>query len=149
MKEENNMIAIGSDHGGYDLKEKVIAHLEERGFACKDFGCPDKNSCDYPIFGAAVAKAVASGECDRGIVICTTGIGISITANKVKGIRCALCGDPVSARLTREHNDANVLAMGAAIIGERVALNIVDIFMDTPFSGEEKHQRRINEIEGC
>lgn len=149
MKEENNMIAIGSDHGGYDLKEKVIAHLEERGLACKDFGCPDKNSCDYPIFGAAVAKAVASGECDRGIVICTTGIGISITANKVKGIRCALCGDPVSARLTREHNDANVLAMGAAIIGERVALNIVDIFMDTPFSGEEKHQRRINEIEGC
>ncbi len=143
------MIAIGSDHGGYDLKEKVIAHLEERGLACKDFGCPDKNSCDYPIFGAAVAKAVASGECDRGIVICTTGIGISITANKVKGIRCALCGDPVSARLTREHNDANVLAMGAAIIGERVALNIVDIFMDTPFSGEEKHQRRINEIEGC
>lgn len=143
------MIAIGSDHGGYDLKQKVIAHLEERGLACKDFGCPDKNSCDYPIYGAAVAKAVASGECDRGIVICTTGIGISITANKVKGIRCALCGDPVSARLTREHNDANVLAMGAAIIGERVALNIVDIFMDTPFSGEEKHQRRVNEIEGC
>lgn len=143
------MIAIGSDHGGYDLKQKVIAHLQERGLACKDFGCPDKNSCDYPIYGAAVAKAVASGECDRGIVICTTGIGISITANKVKGIRCALCGDPVSARLTREHNDANVLAMGAAIIGERVALNIVDIFMDTPFSGEEKHQRRINEIESC
>lgn len=143
------MIAIGSDHGGYDLKQKVIAHLQERGFACKDFGCPDKNSCDYPIYGAAVAKAVASGECDRGIVICTTGIGISITANKVKGIRCALCGDPVSARLTREHNDANVLAMGAAIIGERVELNIVDIFMDTPFSGEEKHQRRIGEIENC
>lgn len=143
------MIAIGSDHGGYDLKQKVIAHLKERGLACKDFGCPDKNSCDYPIYGAAVAKAVALGECDRGIVICTTGIGISITANKVKGIRCALCGDPVSARLTREHNDANVLAMGAAIIGERVALNIVDIFMDTPFSGEEKHQRRVNEIEGC
>lgn len=142
------MIAIGSDHGGYELKQKVIAHLEERGLACKDFGCPDKNSCDYPIYGAAVAKAVASGECDRGIVICTTGIGISITANKVKGIRCALCGDPVSARLTREHNDANMLAMGAAIIGERVALNIVDIFMDTPFSGEEKHQRRVNQIEG-
>ncbi len=141
------MIAIGSDHGGYDLKQKVIAHLEERGLACRDFGCPDKNSCDYPVYGAAVAKAVASGECDRGIVICTTGIGISITANKVKGIRCALCGDPVSARLTREHNDANVLAMGAAIIGERVALNIVDIFMDTPFSDEEKHQRRINQIE--
>lgn len=143
------MIAIGSDHGGYDLKQKVIAHLQERGLACKDFGCPDKNSCDYPVYGAAVANAVASGECDRGIVICTTGIGISITANKVKGIRCALCGDPVSARLTREHNDANVLAMGAAIIGERVALNIVDIFMDTPFSGEEKHQRRVNQIESC
>ncbi len=143
------MIAIGSDHGGYDLKEKVIAHLKERGIEYKDFGCSDKASCDYPIFGAAVAKAVAAGECDRGIVICTTGIGISITANKVKGIRCALCGDPVSARLTREHNDANVLAMGAAIIGERVALNIVDIFLDTPFSGEEKHQRRINEIENC
>lgn len=143
------MIAIGSDHGGYDLKQKVIAHLQERGLACKDFGCPDKNSCDYPVYGAAVANAVASRECDRGIVICTTGIGISITANKVKGIRCALCGDPVSARLTREHNDANVLAMGAAIIGERVALNIVDIFMDTPFSGEEKHQRRVNQIESC
>ena len=143
------MIAIGCDHGGYDLKQKVIAHLQERGLACKDFGCPDKNSCDYPVYGAAVANAVASGECDRGIVICTTGIGISITANKVKGIRCALCGDPVSARLTREHNDANVLAMGAAIIGERVALNIVDIFMDTPFSGEEKHQRRVNQIESC
>jgi len=143
------MIAIGSDHGGYDLKQKVIAHLQERGLAYKDFGCPDKNSCDYPIYGAAVAKAVASGECDRGIVICTTGIGISITANKVKGIRCALCGDPVSARLTREHNDANILAMGAAIIGERVALNIVDIFLDTPFSGEEKHRRRIGEIESC
>lgn len=143
------MIAIGSDHGGYDLKQKVIAHLQERGLEYKDFGCPDKNSCDYPIYGAAVAKAVASGECDRGIVICTTGIGISITANKVKGIRCALCGDPVSARLTREHNDANILAMGAAIIGERVALNIVDIFLDTPFSGEEKHRRRIGEIESC
>ncbi len=143
------MIAIGSDHGGYDLKQKVIAHLKERGLEYRDFGCPDNNSCDYPIYGAAVAKAVASGECDRGIVICTTGIGISITANKVKGIRCALCGDPVSARLTREHNDANILAMGAAIIGERVALNIVDIFLDTPFSGEEKHRRRIGEIESC
>ena len=100
------MIAIGSDHGGFDLKQKVIAHLKERGMECRDYGCVDKSSCDYPVYGAAVAKAVASGECDRGIVICTTGIGISITANKVKGIRCALCGDPVSARLTREHNNA-------------------------------------------
>lgn len=101
------------------------------------------------MYGAAVAKAVASGECDRGIVICTTGIGISITANKVKGIRCALCGDPVSARLTREHNDANMLAMGAAIIGESVALNIVDIFLDTEFSGVDRHQRRVDLIEQC
>lgn len=140
------MIAIGSDHGGFELKQKVIEHLKERGLAYKDFGCADKSSCDYPVFGAAAAKAVASGECDRGIVICTTGIGISMVANKVKGVRCALCGDPVSARLTREHNDANVLAMGAAIIGEKVALNIVDIFLDTPFSGEEKHCRRVNMI---
>lgn len=140
------MIAIGSDHGGFDLKQKVIEHLKERGLEYKDFGCADKSSCDYPVFGAAAAKAVASGECDRGIVICTTGIGISMVANKVKGVRCALCGDPVSARLTREHNNANVLAMGAAIIGEKVALNIVDIFLDTPFSGEEKHCRRVNMI---
>lgn len=146
---EGDMIAIGSDHGGYDLRQKVMAHLKERGLEYKDFGCPDKSSCDYPIFGAAVAKAVASGECDRGIVICTTGIGISMTANKVKGIRCALCGDSVSARLTREHNDANVLAMGAAIIGEMVALDIVDIFLDTPFSHGERHQRRVDLIENC
>lgn len=143
------MIAIGSDHGGFDLKQKVIAHLKERGLEYKDYGCADKSSCDYPIYGAAVAKAVASGECDRGIVICTTGIGISITANKVKGIRCALCGDPVSARLTREHNDANILAMGAAIIGESVALAIVDTFLDTEFSGVERHQRRVDLIEQC
>lgn len=141
------MIAIGSDHGGFEMRQKVMEHLKERGLAYKDFGCADKSSCDYPIFGEAVAKAVASGECDRGIVICTTGIGISMVANKVQGVRCALCGDPVSARLTREHNDANVLAMGAAIIGERVALNIVDIFLDTPFSGEEKHCRRVNMID--
>ena len=143
------MIAIGSDHGGFDLKQKVIAHLKERGMECRDYGCVDKSSCDYPVYGAVVAKAVASGECDRGIVICTTGIGISITANKVKGIRCALCGDPVSARLTREHNDANMLAMGAAIIGESVALNIVDIFLDTEFSGVDRHQRRVDLIEQC
>ena len=143
------MIAIGSDHGGFDLKQKVIAHLKERGMEGRDYGCVDKSSCDYPVYGAAVAKAVASGECDRGIVICTTGIGISITANKVKGIRCALCGDPVSARLTREHNDANMLAMGAAIIGESVALNIVDIFLDTEFSGVDRHQRRVDLIEQC
>ncbi len=141
------MIAIGSDHGGYDLKEKVIAHLKEQGIECKDMGCQDKSSCDYPVYGRAVARAVAAGECEKGIVICTTGIGISITANKVPGIRCALCADTVSARLTRLHNDANVLAMGAGIVGENLALGIVDTFLGTEFSGEERHQRRINLIE--
>lgn len=141
------MIAIGSDHGGFDLKEKVIAHLKEQGIECKDYGCPDKSSCDYPIFGRAVAEAVAKGECEKGIVICTTGIGISITANKVKGIRCALCADTVSAKLTRLHNDANVLAMGAGIVGENLALSIVDTFLGTEFSGEERHQRRVDLIE--
>ena len=141
------MVAIGSDQGGYDLKEKVIAHLKEQGIECKDYGCADKSSCDYPIYGRAVAEAVAGGECEKGIVICTTGIGISITANKVKGIRCALCSDTVSAQLTRLHNDANVLALGAGIVGENLALGIVDTFLGTEFSGEERHQRRVNLIE--
>ena len=141
------MIAIGSDHGGYDLRVAVMKHLEERGLEYKDFGCPDKSSCDYPTYGKAVANAVASGECDRGIVICTTGIGISMNSNKVKCIRCALCGDVLSAELTRLHNDANVLAMGAGIIGTNLALKITDTFLDTPFSGEERHQRRVNAIE--
>lgn len=141
------MIAIGSDHGGYDLKETIIAHLKERGIPCKDMGCKDKNSCDYPIYGKAVAKAVADGECEKGIVICTTGIGISITANKVPGIRCALCADTVSAQLTRLHNDANVLALGGGIVGNNLALSIVDTFLDTEFSGEEKHVRRVGQIE--
>ncbi len=141
------MIAIGSDHGGYELKEQVKAHLMERGFEVRDFGCFDKSSCDYPVFGRRVAEAVASGECDRGVVICTTGIGISITANKVKGIRCALCSDTLSAKLTRLHNDANVLAMGAGIIGPNLALSITDTFFDTAFSGEERHARRVALIE--
>lgn len=141
------MVAIGSDHGGYDLKEKVIAHLKEQGIECKDYGCADRSSCDYPIYGRAVAEAVAGGECEKGIVICTTGIGISITANKIKGIRCALCSDTVSAQLTRLHNDANVLALGAGIVGENLALGIVDTFLGTEFSGEERHQRRVNLIE--
>ncbi len=111
-------VALGSDHGGYRLKQEIIRYLEERGIPYKDFGCGDTSSCDYPEFGAAAAKAVASGEYEKGIVICTTGIGISITANKVKGIRCALCSDTVSARLTREHNDANMLALGAGVGGE-------------------------------
>ena len=140
------MIALGSDHGGFDIKQVVIEHLKERGIEYKDFGTYDKNSCDYPIFGKAAAEAVASGECEKGIVICTTGIGISIVANKVKGIRCALCSEPHSARLTREHNDANVLAMGGALIGPDMAIDIVDTFLDTEFSGLEKHCRRISEI---
>jgi len=142
------MIAIGSDHGGFDLKEKVKKHLEEKGYEVKDVGCYDKSSCDYPVFGHAVAEAVTSGECEKGIVICTTGIGISITANKHAGIRAALCSEPLSAKMTRLHNDANVLAMGAAMIGENLAMEIVDTFFGTEFSGEERHQRRIDLIEG-
>ena len=141
------MIAIGSDHGGYDLKQLVIKHLEKRGFEVKDVGTYSKDSCDYPEFGHAVGKAVASKECEQGIVICTTGIGISISANKVKGIRCALCSETTTARLTREHNDANVLAIGGAMTGELLANEIVDVFLDTEFSGLEKHARRISKIE--
>ncbi len=139
-------IALGSDHGGFDLKTLIAAHLKERGIEYKDCGCNDKSSCDYPVFGRAAAEAVANGECDMGIVVCTTGIGISITANKVKGIRCALCSEPLSAKMTRLHNDANMLALGGALIGQNMAYEIVDTFLDTPFSGEEKHVRRIGEI---
>ena len=142
------MIALGSDHGGYDLKIAVMKHLEEKGLEYKDFGCYDKESCDYPIFGRAAAKAVAEGSCDRGIVICTTGIGISISANKVKGIRCALCTSLNQAKMTRLHNDANMLALGASTVSEELAIEIVDMFLDTEFSMEERHQRRINLIEG-
>lgn len=141
------LVALGSDHGGYDLKQEVIGYLKEKGIAFKDFGCMGKESCDYPEYGRAAAEAVAGGECDMGIVICTTGIGISIVANKVKGVRCALCADTVSARLTREHNDTNMLAMGAGIIGKNLALGIVETFLNTPFSGEEKHARRVKAIE--
>ena len=141
------MIAIGSDHGGFDLKEVVIAHLKEQGIECKDLGCYDKSSCDYPIYGRAVAEAVAAGECEKGIVICTTGIGISITANKIKGVRCALCADTLTAQMTRLHNDANVLAMGGGIVGPNLAVSIVDTFLKSAFSEEEKHQRRIGLIE--
>ena len=141
------MIALGCDHGGYDLKEAVKRHLEERGLEYKDFGTYSKESCDYPEFGRAAAEAVASGECEKGIVVCTTGIGISIVANKVKGVRCALCSETTSARLTREHNDANMLALGGGLTGELLAMEIVDTFLDTPFSELEKHSRRISKIE--
>lgn len=139
-------IALGCDHGGYGLKLEIIKYLEAQGIAYKDFGSNSLDSCDYPEYGRAAAEAVASGECETGIVICTTGIGISITANKVKGIRCALCSDTVSARLTKEHNDANMLALGAGIVGTNLALGIVGTFLHTEFSGEEKHSRRITKI---
>lgn len=141
------MIVIGCDHGGYELKEKVIHYLEERKIPYRDMGCNSRESVDYPVYGHAVAKAVADGSCEKGIVICTTGIGISISANKVPGIRCALCSDTLSAKMTRLHNDANVLALGAGIVGENLALDIVDTFLNTAFSGEERHQRRIDLIE--
>ena len=142
------MIALGSDHGGLALKKAIMAHLDKRGLAYKDFGTYTMDSCDYPDYGRPAALAVASGECDRGILICTTGIGISITANRIPGIRAALCGDCLSAELTRLHNDANILALGAAVTGEGLALKIVDVFLDTPFSNEERHKRRIAKIEG-
>ena len=141
------MIAIGSDHGGFELKKKLMEHLSERGLEYKDFGTYSSASCDYPVYAKAVARAVASGECDRGILICGTGIGVSMTANKIHGIRAALCGDCFSAEATRQHNDANVLCMGARVVGEGLALKIADTFLDTPFSNDERHIRRISMIE--
>ncbi len=143
-------VAIGSDHGGFDLKELIKKHLEEKGYTVDDKGCYSKESCDYPVLGHAVARAVAGGEADRGIVICTTGIGISIAANKVKGIRAALCTNEHMAKMTRQHNDANVLALGANIVGPGLALDITDRFLTEEFSGVDRHQRRIDAIEeGC
>ena len=142
-----NMIELGCDHGGYGLMQDVIKHLEERGLEYKNYGCYSEESVDYPVYAKKVAHAVADGECERGILICGTGIGISITANKVPGIRAALCGDCFSAQATREHNDANILAMGARVTGPGLALKIVDTFLDTPFSNDERHIRRIKMIE--
>lgn len=141
------MIALGSDHGGYDLKRRIMEYLDEKGISYKDFGCFDKSSCDYPDFGKAAAKAVAEGICDKGIVVCTTGIGISIAANKVPGIRCALCMDPYLAKMTRLHNDANMLALGGGFTGPNLALEIVDTFLNTEFSQGENHVRRIGKLE--
>ena len=138
-------ISMGCDHGGYLLKEHVKKYLTNKGHEIVDYGCNSLDSCDYPQFGAAAAKAVATGACERGIVICTTGIGISITANKVKGIRCALCSEPLSAELTRQHNNANVLAMGAGMTGPNMAERIVDTFLTTEFEGG-RHQRRVDGI---
>ena len=143
----NEMIGIGSDHGGYELKQAVIKHLEEKGHAVKDYGCYSEESCDYPVYAKAVAEGILKNEVKQGILICGTGIGISITANKIKGIRAALCGDTFSARATREHNNANILALGARVTGEGLALDIVDTFLETKFSNDERHIRRINMIE--
>ena len=141
------MIAIGCDHGGYALKQEILRHLKERGLEIEDLGCYSEQSCDYPVYAKAVAHAVADGKAEKGILICGTGIGVSITANKVRGIRAAAVSDCFTAEATRQHNDANVLCMGARTLGPGLALKIVDIFLDTPFSGEDRHARRIAQIE--
>lgn len=139
-------IAIACDHGALDLKRTLSAHLTERGYEVVDFGTDTAASCDYPDFAGAAARAVASGDCEKGIVLCTTGIGVSITANKVNGIRCALLSDVMSARLTRLHNDTNMMALGAGVVGTMLAKEIVDTWLETPFSGEARHQRRIDKV---
>ena len=139
------MIALGSDHGGYALKQHIIEYLDAHGLDYRDFGCHSTESCDYPDFGEAAARAVASGEYDRGIVICTTGIGISIAANKVQGIRCAHCADSLEAEMTRRHNDANMLAIGAGFTGKNLAERMVEVFLSTDFEGG-RHERRVNKL---
>lgn len=141
------MIAIGSDHGGFKLKQDIIKYLADNNIEYKDYGCYDENSCDYPVYAKLVANSIIDKICDKGILICSTGIGISITANKVKGIRAALCSDCYSAKMTREHNDANVLCMGAEIVGRGLALKIVEEFLKSDFSNIERHKRRIDQIE--
>ena len=139
-------IAVACDHGALNLKNKVAAHLTAKGYEVVDFGTHTPDSCDYSDFAGPAAKAVAAGECEKGIVMCTTGIGVSITANKVKGIRCALLSDLMSARLTREHNDTNMMALGAGVVGEMLALEIVDTWLNTEFSQGERHARRIKKM---
>jgi ribose 5-phosphate isomerase B len=147
MNGGDNMIAVGNDHAGYQLKKEVIEYLEKKGIAYKDFGCGDVSTSDYPEFAKAVGRAIQNKECEKGILICGTGIGISIAANKMKGIRAALCHDCFSAEASRLHNDANILAMGARVIGPGHALKIVETFLNTEFSGEERHLRRIQMLE--
>ncbi|MDO4521686.1 MAG: ribose 5-phosphate isomerase B [Eubacteriales bacterium] len=141
------MIAIACDHGGYVLKQEIMKHLQKRGLEYQDFGCDSEEPVDYPIYARKVTDAITGGSCDRGILICGTGIGISIAANKVHGIRAALCTDCFTAEATRQHNDANILALGGRVVGPGLALKIVDTFLDTPFSNAERHQRRIDLIE--
>ncbi len=139
-------IAVACDHGALALKNTVKAHLEGKGYEVVDFGTHTLDSCDYPDFAAPAAQAVAKGECQKGIVMCTTGIGVSIVANKVDGVRCALLSDVMSARLTREHNDTNVMALGAGVVGQMLALEIVDTWLGTAFSENARHQRRIDKV---
>ena len=139
-------IALACDHGALDLKNHLSVHLQSKGYEVVDFGTFTSESCDYPDFAADAARAVASGTCEKGIVMCTTGIGVSIAANKIKGIRCALLSDPKSAEMTRLHNDTNMMAMGAGIISEELAFRLADIWLGTPFSGEPRHQRRIDKV---
>ena len=141
------MIGLGCDHGGYELKQEIIKYLEEKGIPYKDFGCDSTKSVDYPIYARKVGRAIQNGECDKGILICGTGIGISIAANKMKGIRAALCTDCFSAEATRLHNDANIVALGGRVVGPGLAVKIVDTFLNMEFSHEERHQRRIDLIE--
>lgn len=141
------MIALGCDHGGYELMQEVIAYLKEKGLEYTNFGCNSTESVDYPIYAKKVAKAVQSGECEKGILICGTGIGISIAANRFKGIRAALCGDCFSAEATRLHNDANILAMGGRVTGPGLAVKIVDTFLNTEFSNGERHVNRVKGID--
>ena len=141
------MIALGCDHGGYELKQEIISYLESKKISYRDYGSFSPEPADYPEYAHRVAHAVVNGECEKGILICGTGIGISIAANKVKGIRAALCGDVFSAKATREHNDANILAMGARVTGPGLALEILKAFLETPFSNDERHIRRIRQIE--
>ncbi len=141
------MIALGCDHGGYALMQEVIGYLEKQNIEYQNFGTYSQDSCDYPVYAKKVAQAIVDGVCEKGILICGTGIGVSITANKIKGIRAALCGDCFSAKATREHNDANILAMGARVVGAGLALEIVKTFLETPFSNDERHIRRISQIE--
>lgn len=141
------MIALGNDHTGYALKKAIMEYLDSKGIEYKDFGCDDITASNYPDYAKAVGKAIQNKECDKGILICGTGIGISIAANKMRGIRAALCHDCFSAEATRLHNDANILAMGARVIGIGHALKIVEIFLDTPFSGDQRHIDRINMLE--
>ena len=141
------MIALGCDQGGFALKQEIMAHLTARGLEFKDYGSYDEQSVDYPVYAKKVAEAILSGECEKGILICGTGIGISIAANKYEGIRAALCTDCFMAEATRLHNDANILALGGRVVGPGLALKMVDTFLDTPFSNEERHIRRINMIE--